>query len=69
LAAIPAGVLRPTLRRECGDHSVDADHEGNGTITDQRLFHLIRQPEPIVDRQFEIALLDPGVEAFAFTFG
>jgi hypothetical protein len=30
---------------------------------------LIRQPNPIADRQFEIEFLDPGVEAFAFTFG
>jgi hypothetical protein len=33
------------------------------------MYQLIRQPAPIADRQFEIELLDPGVEAFAFTFG
>ena len=37
--------------------------------TEQRLYQLIRQPKPIADRQFEIEFLDPGVEAFAFTFG
>jgi thiol-disulfide isomerase/thioredoxin len=50
-------------------HGVDVDGEGNGTVTDQRMYQLIRQPMPIADRQFEIAFLDAGVEAFAFTFG
>jgi thiol-disulfide isomerase/thioredoxin len=47
----------------------DVDEQGNGTVTQQRLYQLIRQPKPITDRQFEIEFLDPGVEAFAFTFG
>jgi hypothetical protein len=47
----------------------DVDEQGHGTATDQRLYQLIRQPQPIVDRVFEIEFLDPGVEAFAFTFG
>ena len=47
----------------------DVDESGNGTILDQRLYQLIRQPEPIVDRQFAIEFLDGGVEAYAFTFG
>jgi hypothetical protein len=38
-------------------------------VTDPRLYQLIRQPGPIADRQFEIAFLDAGVEAFVFTFG
>jgi thiol-disulfide isomerase/thioredoxin len=50
-------------------HGGDVDEQGNGTITEQRLYQLIRQPKPIVDRQFEIEFLGPGVEAFAFTFG
>jgi len=50
-------------------HGVDVDGEGKGTVTQQRLYQLIRQPRPIVDRQFEIEFLDPGVEAFDFTFG
>ena len=50
-------------------HGVDIDDEGNGTLTDQRLYQLIRQPRPIAERQFEIEFLDAGVEAFAFTFG
>lgn len=50
-------------------HGIDVDEQGNGTVTDQRLYQLLRQPKPIADRQFEIEFLDPGVEAFAFTFG
>jgi len=45
------------------------DDNGNGTVAEQRLYQLIRQPAPIVDRQFQIEFLDRGVEAFAFTFG
>ena len=50
-------------------HGVDVDEQGNGTVTEQRLYQLIRQPEPIVDRQFEITFLDPGIQVYAFTFG
>lgn len=50
-------------------HGFDVDDEGYGTVARQRLYQLIRQSEPIADRQFEIEFLDPGVEAFDFTFG
>jgi thiol-disulfide isomerase/thioredoxin len=50
-------------------HGGDVDPQGNGTIVEQRLYQLIRQPEPIADRQFDIEFLDPGAEAFVFTFG
>jgi len=50
-------------------HGIDVDDQGNGTVAEQRLYQLIRQPKPITDRQFEIEFLDSGVEAFAFTFG
>jgi thiol-disulfide isomerase/thioredoxin len=50
-------------------HGVDVDDQGNGTVTEPRMYQLIRQPEPIVDRQVEIEFLDSGVEAFSFTFG
>jgi thiol-disulfide isomerase/thioredoxin len=50
-------------------HGTDVDPGGNGTVVEQRLYQLIRQPKPIIDRQFEIEFLDPAVEAFAFTFG
>jgi hypothetical protein len=50
-------------------HGADVDDQGHGTVTGQRLHQLIRQPGPITDRTFEIAFLDPGVQAYAFTFG
>ncbi len=50
-------------------HGTDADDQGHGTVTGQRLHQLIRQPGPITDRTFEIAFLDPGVQAYVFTFG
>ena len=50
-------------------HGVDVDDQGNGTIVEQRMYQLIRQPKPIADRLFEIEFLDSGVEVFAFTFG
>ena len=50
-------------------HGIDVDEHGNGIVSEQRLYHLIRQPQPIADRRFEIEFLDPAVEAFAFTFG
>ena len=50
-------------------HGSDIDEQGEGTVTEQRLYQLIRQPKPITDRQFEIEFLGSGVEVFAFTFG
>ncbi|HET9224480.1 MAG TPA: hypothetical protein VFO07_18350, partial [Roseiflexaceae bacterium] len=50
-------------------HGGDVDEQGNGTVSEQRMYQLIRQPQPITDRLFEIEFLDPGVEAYAFTFG
>jgi thiol-disulfide isomerase/thioredoxin len=50
-------------------HGIDVDDRGVGAVTEQRLYQLIRQPKPIADRQFEIEFLEPGLEAFAFTFG
>jgi thiol-disulfide isomerase/thioredoxin len=47
----------------------DVDGEGNGTMTEQRMYQLIRQPRPITHRRFEIEFLDAGAEAFCFTFG
>jgi len=55
----PAGVARGT----------DVDDRGDGTVAEQRLYQLVRQPGPVHARLFEIEFLDPGVEAFAFTFG
>jgi thiol-disulfide isomerase/thioredoxin len=50
-------------------HGTDVDDQGNGTLADPRLYQLIRQPGPISDRTFEVTFLDPGVQAYAFTFG
>jgi thiol-disulfide isomerase/thioredoxin len=50
-------------------HGDDVDEQGYGTVTEQRLYQLIRQSGPIADRQFEIEFSGPGAEAFAFTFG
>jgi len=50
-------------------HGTDTDESGNGTVKEQRLYQLIRQPSSISDREFEIEFLDPGAEVFAFTFG
>ena len=47
---------------------LDVDENGNGAVVEPRLYQLIRQPKPILDRTFEIAF-DSGVEALAFTFG
>ncbi len=50
-------------------HGIDVDEQGNGTVAEQRLYQLLRQQKPIADRQLEIEFLDPGAEAFSFTFG
>jgi thiol-disulfide isomerase/thioredoxin len=50
-------------------HGADVDDQGNGTLTDPRLYQLIRQPGPVTERTFEITFLDPGVQGYAFTFG
>lgn len=52
-----------------GSHGADTDAAGNGTVTGQRLYQLVRQSGPVEDRTFEIRFLDPGAEAYAFTFG
>ena len=51
------------------DHGMDADSNGAGTVREHRLYQLIRQKGAVEDRTFEIEFLDPGVQAFAFTFG
>jgi cytochrome c biogenesis protein CcdA/thiol-disulfide isomerase/thioredoxin len=51
------------------DHGADVDAEGNGVVAQQRLYQLVRQANPSSDRAFEIEFLDPGAQAFAFTFG
>jgi hypothetical protein len=40
-----------------------------GNVQDGRLYQLVRQTGPVVERTFEIEFFDPGVRAYAFTFG
>ena len=51
------------------DHGADTDAEGNGTVTATRLYQLVRQSGDVKAHNFEIRFLDPGAEAYAFTFG
>ena len=51
------------------DHGVDTDADGYGTVTEDRLYQLVRQHGAIQDRTFRIEFLVPGVEAYSFTFG
>ena len=51
------------------DRGTDVDAAGNGLVSGQKLYQLVRQRGTVDERLFEIHFLDPGVEAFAFTFG
>ena len=50
-------------------HGVDVDNEGNGVLRDGRLYQLVREHDPVRERTLEITFLEPGAEAYAFTFG
>jgi thiol-disulfide isomerase/thioredoxin len=67
------GPVRPTVRLDGeppGDDAGDDVHDdGTGTVTEPRLYQLVRQHGPVTGRTFEITFSDPGVRAFAFTFG
>jgi thiol-disulfide isomerase/thioredoxin len=70
---VPDGPIRFRVRLDGqppgAAHGGDVDDRGDGTLTDPRLYQLVRQPGPVSDRTFEITFLDPGVQAYAFTFG
>ena len=51
------------------NHGTDTDVDGQGVVDSQRLYQLVRQNDVISDRTFAIEFLDPGVQAYAFTFG
>lgn len=51
------------------NHGADIDADGHGTVTQTRLYQLVRQSRDVGERTFEVRFLDPGVAAFAFTFG
>jgi thiol-disulfide isomerase/thioredoxin len=48
---------------------IDLDDHGDGTAADRRLYQLVRQPGAVDEHTFEITFSEPGVEAYAFTFG
>ncbi|CAE6731490.1 Protein DipZ [Paraburkholderia domus] len=50
-------------------HGTDVAADGSGTVTEQRLYQLVRQTGDVADHTFSIEFLDPGVQAYAFTFG
>jgi hypothetical protein len=50
-------------------HGVDIDEQGHGRVIEPRMYQLIRQSTPIVDRTIEIEFLDDEIAAFSFTFG
>jgi hypothetical protein len=50
-------------------HGVDVGDDGTGTVTDQRLYQLVRETGTVADHLFQIEFLDPGVQAYSFTFG
>jgi hypothetical protein len=56
---------RPPLQ----DHGSDVDAQGMGRVDGHRLYQLVRQQSGATPRLFEIEFLDPGVQAYAFTFG
>jgi hypothetical protein len=59
----------PTVFLRSGPPVLAGDADGNGIVSEQRLYQLVRQVGTIADRTFEVRLLDPGVRAYAFTFG
>ena len=63
--------FRVTLDGEpAGDaHGSDVADDGSGTLVEQRMYQLIRQPGPIEDRFFQIEFRDAGAQGFCFTFG
>ena len=50
-------------------HGVDVDEDGNGLLTDGRLYQLVREPGAVRERLLEITFGEPGAMAYAFTFG
>jgi thiol-disulfide isomerase/thioredoxin len=50
-------------------HGLDVDESGEGTVSEPRMYQLVRQRTRVAQRVFEITFLDPGVRAYVFTFG
>lgn len=69
----PAAAVRFSVRldgRAPGDaHGLDIDAAGEGTISEPRMYQLVRERAEVAERDFEITFLDAGVRAYVFTFG
>jgi thiol-disulfide isomerase/thioredoxin len=50
-------------------HGVDVDEEGSGLLEEGRLYQLVRQDGAVRERTLDITFLEPGAEAYVFTFG
>src|SRR3954447_239652 len=73
---LSAGAREPTPFRVLLDgeapgpsHGVDVDEDGKGVLRDGRLYQLVRQPDAVGERTLQITFLEPGAEAYVFTFG
>lgn len=68
-AAIGAERMEQRLGGQFAAHGADIEDRGNGAADRQRTYQLVREPESITERQFEVQFPEPGVEPFCFTFG
>ena len=50
-------------------HGIDVDEDGNGVLRDGRLYQLVREHDGVRERTLQITFLEPGAEAYVFTFG
>ena len=50
-------------------HGVDVDEDGNGVLDEGRMYQLVREHDTVRERTLEITFLEPGAEAYVFTFG
>jgi hypothetical protein len=50
-------------------HGADVDEDGTGVLGDGRLYQLVREHDTVRERTLQITFLEPGAEAYVFTFG
>ena len=50
-------------------HGVDIDENGNGLLRDGRMYQLVREHDKVREHTLKISFLEPGAEAYVFTFG
>ncbi len=50
-------------------HGVDVDEDGNGLLREGRMYQLVRERDAVRERTLQITFLEPGAEAYSFTFG